>query len=395
MRWFIISLVVILAGGTAFAFYWHSASIPKFEFKTAQVRRGDLTWSINATGTVEPEEVVDVGAQVSGLIESFGKDSDGRSIDYRSPVEPGMLLARIDDAVYQADLETAKAQLDQAFSNQKKGQADLELAKAKRDQAQENWERAEKLGPSDALSQSDYDMYRAEFRSAQASVAIADAEVTQALASVRLAQAAVQKAQRNVDFCTIRSPVQGVIIDRRVNAGQTIVSGLSASSMFLIAKDLRRLQVLVAVNEADIDRIKPGQVVSFSCDALPGESFKGVVGKVRLNAQSTQNVVIYNVEVNTDNSSGRLLPYFTANVEFEVSKEVNALQVPNSALRWYPLSADEVAPDSRSQWKPVEEDDEPAPPAQLPKPLKPGPKKPVERHGTVWVRDGRMFGRLI
>jgi HlyD family secretion protein len=144
----------------------------------------------------------------------------------------------------------------------------------------------------------------------------------------------MDRAKRNLDYTTITSPVKGVIIDRRVNIGQTVVSSLSAPSLFLIAKDLTRMQVWVAVNEADIGSIRPGQPVSFTADAYPGQMFAGQVNKVRLNASMTQNVVTYTVEVTTDNSSGKLLPYLTANVKFEVSRHNDVLLVPNAALRF-------------------------------------------------------------
>ena len=153
----------------------------------------------------------------------------------------------------------------------------------------------------------------------------------------------MQRAQQNLSYCTITSPVKGVIIDRRVNIGQTVVSSLNAPSLFLIAKDLNRLQVWVSVNEADIGRIKPGQPVTFTVDAHPGDVFPGEVGKIRLNATMTQNVVTYTVEVDTDNSGGKLFPYLTANVTFIVSERKNVLLVPNAALRWTPQLSQVVA----------------------------------------------------
>jgi HlyD family secretion protein len=145
------------------------------------------------------------------------------------------------------------------------------------------------------------------------------------------------------------SPVKGVIIDRRVNIGQTVVASLNAPSLFLIAKDLKRMQVWVAVNEADIGKIYPGQPVTFTVDAFPEENFRGEVGKVRLNASMTQNVVTYTVEIFTDNSSGRLLPYLTANVQFELSRLSDVLQAPNAALRWTP-SDQQIAPEFRKEF---------------------------------------------
>ncbi|MCX5892421.1 MAG: efflux RND transporter periplasmic adaptor subunit, partial [Deltaproteobacteria bacterium] len=271
-------------------------------FKTAQVKRGDLQATINATGTVEPEEVVDIGAQVAGRIVSFGKDKNGEEVDYGSFVEAGMVLARIDDALYAADAASAKAQLAQAKAAVQKAQADLGQMRAKLVQTENDWARAQKLGPSDALSKTDFDAARSNYEVAKANLAVGQAAIVQAQGTVAQAEAALKRALQNLDYCTIKSPVKGVIIDRRVNIGQTVVSSLNAPSLFLLAKDLNRLQVWVSVNEADIGRIKPGQPVAFTVDAQPGVVFPGKVGKIRLNATMTQNVVTYTVEVDTDNS---------------------------------------------------------------------------------------------
>jgi len=181
-------------------------------------------------------------------------------------------------------------------------------------------------------------------------VAVGRAAILQAKASLAQAEAILRRAQRNLGYCTIKSPVKGVIIDRRVNIGQTVVASLNAPSLFLIAKDLTRMQVWVAVNEADIGKIRPGLPVTFTVDAFPGETFRGEVGKVRLNASMTQNVVTYTVEIVTDNSSGRLLPYLTANVQFELDRRANVLIVPNAALRWRP-SAEQVLPEAREAFQ--------------------------------------------
>ena len=280
---------------------------PAAHFATEKVTRGDLTAAISATGTVEPEDVIDVGAQVAGRIVFFGKDKNGREIDYGSEVEAGTVLAQIDDALYAADAAQARAAAVRA-------EADLGQLQAKLFQAKRDWERAQKLGPSDALSQSDYDAAKSAFDVAQANVAVGRAAIGQA-------QAALRRAEQNLSYCTIKSPVKGVIIDRRVNIGQTVVSSLNAPSLFLLALDLKRMQVWVSVNEADIGSIHTGQPVSFTVDTYPGQVFRGEVGKIRLNATMTQNVVTYTVEVITDNSDGRLLPYLTANVQFELSPQ--------------------------------------------------------------------------
>ena len=199
-----------------------------------------------------------------------------------------------------------------------RAEADLEQFKAKLNQAERDWQRAEKIGPSEALAQASYDAYRSAYETAMANVAVGQAAILQARAGLAQAQAVLSRAKRNLSYCTITSPVKGVIIDRRVNIGQTVVASLNAPSLFLIAKDLTRMQVWVAVNEADIGRIHAGQPVTFTVDAFPDQTFQGTVGKVRLNASMTQNVVTYTVEIITDNKDGRLLPYLTANVQFEL-----------------------------------------------------------------------------
>ena len=397
MRILILLLCLALIAGGA-TWYWGTGTRAVVEYRTATVERGDVVSSISATGTLEPEEVIDVGAQVAGLIQSFGTDADGKTVSYRSPVDVNMVLATIDDTVYRADVDTARAQMDQANASVDRAQADLSTAEAKLVQAENNWARARDMGPNDALSQNDYEMYRADFETAKANVAVSKAQIAQARTSIAQSQAALNKAERNLAFCTIKSPVKGVIIDRRVNIGQTVVSSLNAPSLFLIAKDLSRMQIWVAVNEADIGRVVQGSSVTFTCDAMPEKTFDGVVDKIRLNATMSQNVVMYTVEVNTDNSKGLLLPYLTARVQFEVQRSSDVLTVPNAALRWYPVSRDEVVPEARDAWKPLDEKPDAggkssgAAGAGEPNPK--GDAAPRERRGTLWLLDGQLVRPL-
>ena len=344
-RILVVAVVLGLIAGVV-GWYLQRGDAQIATFRTDQVTRGDLLVSIRATGTVEPEEVIDVGAQVAGQILSFGKDVNGKTVDYGSYIEAGTVLAKIDDSLYSAEEAQAQAQVQSANAALQRAEADLEQLKAKLQQAERDWQRAQKLGPSEALAQSTYDAYRSAFDTAVANVAVGRATILQAKASMAQAEAVLRRAQRNLGYCTIKSPVKGVIVDRRVNIGQTVVASLNAPSLFLIAKDLTRMQVWVAVNEADIGKIRPGLPVTFTADAFPGETFRGQVGKVRLNASMTQNVVTYTVEIMTDNSSGRLLPYLTANVQFELDRRTKVLIVPNAALRWRP-SAEQVAPEAR------------------------------------------------
>jgi HlyD family secretion protein len=375
----VIGIVAAIAG-----WYFHKSNGKKTSFRTVTVTVGDLVATISATGTVEPEELVDVGAQVAGQVLAFGKDEDGNEIDYGSSVAEGTILAKIDDTVYASDVALATAQLEQAKAGVENAQANLLQLKAKLDQAQLDWDRAQKLGPSEALAKSTYDSYKSAYEIAKANVAVGEASILQAKAAVAQTEATLQKAKRNFTYCTIKSPVKGVIIDRRVNIGQTVVSSLNAPSLFLIAKDLRRMQVWVAVNEADIGNIYPGQPVTFTVGAYPGQTFKGEVGKVRLNATMTQNVVTYTVEVVTDNSSGKLLPYLTANVNFETNRRDNVLQVANAALRWQPKT-EQVAPEFRSVSK-----DNPGNPGRNPSKKQYDPNTPEAsnyRQSLLWVKQ--------
>jgi HlyD family secretion protein len=347
----LVAVVVMVAIGGVGSWLLLSTGDSGSTLRTSPVKRGDLLATISATGTVEPEEVVDVGAQVAGQILAFGKDRNGKAIDYGSEVEEGTILAQIDDSLYTADVQTNKAQLAQARANQVRAEADLEQMKAKLEQARRDWERAQKLGPSEALAPTTYDAYQANFEIAKANLAVGQAVIEQTKAAVIQAQTALDRSQRNLGYCTIKSPVKGVIIDRRVNIGQTVVASLSAPSLFLIAKDLRRVQVWVAVNEADIGSIRPGQPVTFTVDAFPGRTFKGQVSKIRLNATMTQNVVTYTVEIATDNSDSRLLPYLTANLLFETGRRQDVLIVPNAALRWQPRP-ELIAPEFRNEAAP-------------------------------------------
>jgi len=379
-------VIVLVVLGIVTVLYLRSSGGKSVVFRTVPVKRGDLLATISATGTVEPEEVVDVGAQVAGQINSFGKDKNGKIIDYGSVVEEGTILAQIDDSLYAADVALANAQLQQARAGVKRAEADLGQMKAKLEQARRDWNRAQKLGPSEALAQSSYDAYKSAFETAQANLAVGEAAIVQAKDAVAMAQATLQRVQRNLSYCTIKSPVKGVIIDRRVNIGQTVVSSLNAPSLFLLAKDLKRMQVWVSVNEADIGNIHPGQPVSFTVDAYPGQAFRGEVGKIRLNATMTQNVVTYTIEVITDNSSGKLLPYLTANAQFELSQRNNVLLVPNAALRWFP-QPEQVASKFRSM---VDS------PAQRgggmggkPQSSEPAAKPAAKNHqGIMWTPDG-------
>jgi HlyD family secretion protein len=327
----------VLWGGGAFGiWYWADHRTQRVSYRTVIVKRGDIRSTINATGTIEPEEVVDVGAQVAGRIASFGSDpgNPGKLISYRSHVEEGTVLARLDSALFQA-------RVDQARGRVAKASADILQAQAKLRQADRELERCKKLKArgTAVIAQQEYDEALANAESAKAAL-----EVTNS--SLEVAKADLEEAEVNLGYTTIRSPVKGIILDRRINIGQTVVATLNAPSLFLIAKDLGRLEIWSSVNETDIGTIHEGQKVHFTVGALPREEFEGTVSQIRLNASMTQNVVTYTVVISVDNSSGRLLPYLTARLSFEIDSRHGVLLVPSAALRWQPRPPN-VIPEAR------------------------------------------------
>jgi HlyD family secretion protein len=354
----LLSTSLVLASLTVFDLVQTPAAEPAFQ--TAKVTRGDLRVVIRATGTIEPAETMDVGAQVSGRIVSFGEDpnSKGKSIDYGSKIARDQLLATIDDAVYRARLDEAQASLQIA-------EAKLELAKVKIQTATTESKRIQILQKTAAVSQADADAAKSNELVAKAGLDIAAAELAKQKAALRLAQI-------NLDATRIKSPIDGILIDRRVNVGQTVVASLNTPSLFLIAGDLKKMEIWASVNEADIAQIQVGQPVEFTVEAFPKQTFNGKVAQVRLNAQLTQNVVTYTVVIAIDNPDEELLPYMTANVEFEVGDKHAVVLIPTAALGWRP-QVDWIALDARD--KPVN-------------------VQKRKRQPRVWVVEG-MFVRPI
>ncbi len=350
---FFLAFVVALAasGGAFYGLYDRGNEVA--HFRLGKVERGDMVVTVGATGTLEPEEVVDVGAQVVGRIKEFGADPRSttdpafkdKRVDYGTTVEEGTVLARIDDAVY-------VAQRNQALAALERSKADLLQFEAHLMQCEAEWDRAQRLknlsvksesvtDSSDvsenarphiqirAISDSDYILAKSNYEVAKANIEVGKAAIAQQ-------QSTLDLAETNLSYTIIKSPVRGTIIDRRVNIGQTVVASLNAPSLFLIAKDLRRMQVWASVNEADIGDLKVGTPVTFTVDAFPKDEFQGRVVQVRLNAKMTQNVVTYTVVIATDNTDLKLLPYLTADVKFETERRTGVLSVPNAALRYEP-----------------------------------------------------------
>lgn len=337
LGWVIVIAVAVAVGGWLVSLF--SDNKEQLVFNTVKAELMDMRKTISATGTVEPEELINVGAQVGGMITSFGVDVDGNNVDYRSKVTENMVLANIDDSLYVSEVRECDANREQALAAIETAKANITLSEAQLKLAEANWKRAQQLNPQNVIPQSDYDSALADYEVAKADIGVSKANLAQAEAQLAAAEATLIKAKQNLGYCVISSPVNGVIIDRRVNIGQTVNSSMSAPSLFLIAKDLKKMQVWVSVNEADVGEIKVGQKAEFTVDAFPNRTFFGEVLKIRLNATMSQNVVTYIAEIGTDNSDETLLPYLTANVEFILAERDNVLAVPNSALRFTPDAA--------------------------------------------------------
>lgn len=360
---------LICAGGAGYWYFSGDSASVETRFNTVAVVQDDFVSKVQATGTLEPQELVDVGAQVTGEIKEFGVDVDGRPVDYGSEVKAGQLLARIDDTIVELDIKRAEAQVSQAQAQILSSDASVAQAKASISQATANKNKADRdlarakaLGVGDALSQMQYDQYvnsaeiaAANLESATAQLQTAEAQQASALAQLQSAEAQLESELRNRDYTRISTPVDGTIVVRQVNVGQTVVSSMNATTLFLVARDLSKMQIWCSVNEADIAKVKPGQEVRYTVDALPNENFTGTVNKIRPNATMSSNVVTYIVEVDIENPERKLLPYMSANANFIVKEVKDALLVPDAAFDFRP-SPEQIDQSARIK--------RPAPPAE-------------------------------
>ncbi|HEY0836535.1 MAG TPA: efflux RND transporter periplasmic adaptor subunit, partial [Azospirillum sp.] len=366
-------LVLVLLSAAAVAGYLYldrTEAAPAY--RTARVERGPLVSAITATGTLNAVVTVEVSSQLSGQIARL-------HADFNSAVKVGQVLANLDDtqlkarlASAQADLEAAQATFDVQRAQLDKSQADVASARANvantvaqvlraelaMEEAQRDLARREDLRGRGVVAAADLEKAETAFRSARAQITSAQAQrrqaeaaVASAEASARIAEAQVQVARANVlqrtaamqlvqvdiDRSVIRSPIDGVVVDRQVNVGQTVAASLQAPKLFNIAQDLRQMQVLANIDEADIGRVRDGLAASFTVGAYPGETFHGTVAEVRLAPETQQNVVTYIVAITVENAELRLLPGMTANLRVAVDERPNAVKVPNAALRFRPM----------------------------------------------------------
>ena len=284
-------------------------------YRTAVVDRGDIRVAVSATGSLAAISTVDVGSQISGQVTEV-------LVDFNDRVHKGDVIARIDPDTYEAQIAQGAAATASARAGLVSAQAALRNAEA-------DYARKASLAQQQLVARSDADLARAARDQARAQVNAAQAQIAQQVASTRT-------TRLNLERTLIRSPVDGVVLTRTIEPGQTVAASLQSPVLFQIAEDLSKMQIVLAIDEADIGQVKPGQAVAFNVDAFPDQQYRGKVQQVRLAATNTSNVITYPVVVAVDNSSQSLLPGMTANAEIEVSRRDNVLRVPNAALRYKP-----------------------------------------------------------
>ncbi|MBI3988425.1 MAG: efflux RND transporter periplasmic adaptor subunit [candidate division NC10 bacterium] len=364
-----IALLLLVGGVFLFSRFW--AGSESIQYRTVKIERGTITSSIFASGTVNPVITVDVGSQVTGMIKEL-------YADFNTQVKRGRLIARIDPATFEAKLQQAKADLESAKASVihqraavERAEAQVANARAAVEASKANLVKAEvavrdarikfesrsALFKEGGISQEERDSARAthdaaiaqweaskaqleaaqaSWRSAQAELQVAQAELKAAEASVKQKEAAVWQAQVDLDHTFIRAPVDGVVISRSVDVGQTVAASLQAPTLFIIAQDLTRMQVKTSVDEADISKVHEGQEATFTVDAYPSETFRGRIHQIRKAPVVQQNVVTYDVIIRVENPDLKLMPGMTANVELLVARKENVLKLPNAALRFKP-----------------------------------------------------------
>jgi HlyD family secretion protein len=313
---FLLAIVIISAcAGSGYAYYRYHQTGPVASVATAAVTRGDIADTVGATGTLQAVTTVQVGTQVSGTILSL-------YADFNSLVKKGQVLARLDPSLFQTQIEQARANLLRA-------QADVERLRVALEDARVKLTRARGLSERQLLPQSDLDAADVAVRSAEAQLRSAEAQVTQA-------QAALNQNQVNLDHTVINAPIDGLVISRNVDVGQTVAASMQAPTLFVLAADLTKMQVVANLDESDVGRIRPSQQVNFRVDAYPTDEFHGLVSQVRLNPLVQQNVVTYATVIDVPNNELKLKPGMTANVNIEIARRTNALRIPNAALRFRP-----------------------------------------------------------
>jgi HlyD family secretion protein len=331
--WLILAGIVVVAG--LFVTLGLNRSTQAQHF-AAKVERGEIRDVVEATGTINSVITVQVGSQVSGTIAKL-------NADFNSRVHKGDVVALIDPALFNGALLQATADLENAKANLEAARANLEKARAGLVQTKADYDRAVGLTRDGVMSQQQLDLAKSNYDAANASAGAAAANITQAEAQISQKKAAVTVAQTNLDYTVIRSPIDGTVVARNVDVGQTVAASLQAPTIFTIAQDLTKMWVYAKTDESDVDNIKVGKQVTFKVDALPKQTFQGVVSQIRMNPTTVQSVVTYDTIIEFANPELKLFPGMTAYVTIPVATAQNVLKLPNTALRYKPpMPAEEV-----------------------------------------------------
>jgi HlyD family secretion protein len=332
LRWLTAAASIVLIGVIA---AFGIARKEQAQYFTAKVERGDVRDVVESTGTINAVTTVLVGSQISGRIARL-------RADFNSIVRKGQVIAEIDPALFRGALLQADADLKSAEVNVVAARANLDKAKASLVQTKADYERAAILAKQDSIAMQAVDLSKAAYDSAAATVAASIAAVQQAEAQVDQKAGAVSVARTNLEYTVIRSPIDGTVVARNVDVGQTVAASLQAPTLFTIAQDLTKMQVYAKTDESNVGKVKVGRTVTFKVDAFPKDTFKGVVTQVRMNPTTVQNVVTYDAVIDFDNPELRLFPGMTAYVTIPVANAENVLKVPNGALRYAPQPSKEA-----------------------------------------------------
>lgn len=333
MKKALLIVLLVAAGITVYGYFSFTTSEFVPEVRTVNVTLGDVVDAVGATGSLEAVTTVNVGSQVSGIIQDL-------LVDYNSIVREGDVIMRLDPVLLETQLEQARANLIRA-------EADVERLAVALDDSRAQLTRAEGLAARELISMTELEAAQFAVRSAAAQLKSNEAAVTQA-------EASLSQNQVNLDNTVIRAPIDGIVISRLVDVGQTVAASLQAPELFVIAADLTKMRVIANIDESDVGRIRPHQRVTFTVDAYPGEEFEGTVSQIRLEPVLTQNVVTYATVVDAPNPELRLKPGMTATIALEIARRENILRIPNSALRFRPTPEmfavlDQPVPESLQQ----------------------------------------------
>lgn len=317
MKKLILIIIVLAAVAGAGGAYYMRKGTKEPEVRTAQITRGDVVDSVQATGTLEAVTTVQVGTQVGGIVQEL-------YADFNSIVKKGQVIARLDPTI----LDT---QIEQQRANVMRSEADLERLKVTLADAKQKLERARALSEKNLLP-------RTELETAEVTVKSSEAQIKSSEAALVQAKSQLNTAEVNRQHTVITAPIDGIVIQRAVEPGQTVNAGMNAPLLFILAADLTKMQVNANIDEADVGRMRPGQVVTFRVDAFPTESFTGTVQQVRLQPTTVQNVVTYQTVIDVPNQQLKLKPGMTANVNIEIARKTNVLRIPAAATRFRPTT---------------------------------------------------------